>query len=559
MRVGAVMLMSMLLYGCAQQLESLHGGDKDTTPPVLQVEESFGDRTLRFEKQNIELFFDEYIQVKNPVKEVVITPPLTYLPRVKSRGKKLILAFDEKEVLRDSTTYTIDFGKSIVDLNEGNPLSNLRMTFSTGDYIDSMRVSGKLHYADREEISANTIVAFYLDHQDSIVVKDKPLYFTRPDKEGVFDIQNMKVATYKVVAFDDVNLNLKYDEVSEAIGFIDSLVTIADDTTDVKLDITLSGPPQELKLISGKGKKFGKVDLLYNMRVEELPMISASQDVALYPRISKDSVLVYYRTELDSFELYANLDTVQIKVPDTLSRPRELVLSSASGDLISPLDAYVIRSNLPIEKVNKDSIILTDTSGAILPIEVVLGESKFDLQIKYDWLDTAIYNLSLRPAALVDLYGNKSDSLDLQVQALARSNLGSVQVVLPLADSTKQYILEMYDKKRLMHRVIIPPQDTFVWQVDSIPSKNYRLEVLEDKNGNGKWDPANYWQKTQAELTTLGSTANMVPNGVLQVVIRYLDVVPPISRVPRLPKGKAPLQKVLQDRLGKDSLDPTKN
>ena len=132
-----------MFYGCASGGQ-LTGGPKDTSPPVLDTLKSAPLQPLNYFPRRLEFFFDEFVQVKDPTKQVLVSPPLTYIPKVKERGKKVTFEFDPKEVLREDATYTINFGEAIVDFREGNKLSNFTYVFSTGDYIDSLSLKGRI-------------------------------------------------------------------------------------------------------------------------------------------------------------------------------------------------------------------------------------------------------------------------------------------------------------------------------------------------------------------------------------------------------------------------------
>ena len=109
--------------GCAST-GSPSGGPRDVTPPKMDSIRSAQNRQTNFKPRQVDFYFDEFIEVRDPIKEVLVSPPLTYIPQVKHRGKKVSFAFDEKEVLRENATYTINFGESVVDFHEGNKLPN---------------------------------------------------------------------------------------------------------------------------------------------------------------------------------------------------------------------------------------------------------------------------------------------------------------------------------------------------------------------------------------------------------------------------------------------------
>ena len=138
-----VWLLALALVSCARQ-GAPTGGPKDTTPPSVDTLYSTRNYSTRFRPSKIELRFDEWVTLSDAANQIVVSPPLAKRPEVVLRGKTVTLTFDPSEQLRDSATYTINFGTAVKDLHEGNPVKDLRFVFSTGDLIDSLRVSGKV-------------------------------------------------------------------------------------------------------------------------------------------------------------------------------------------------------------------------------------------------------------------------------------------------------------------------------------------------------------------------------------------------------------------------------
>lgn len=107
----------MCLYSCAST-GNPSGGKKDEKPPVMDSLRSVAGRQVKFKPRELVFYFDEFIEVKDATKQVLVSPPLTYIPKIKAKGKRLSFIFDEKEVLKDDATYTINFGDAIVDYQD---------------------------------------------------------------------------------------------------------------------------------------------------------------------------------------------------------------------------------------------------------------------------------------------------------------------------------------------------------------------------------------------------------------------------------------------------------
>lgn len=220
--VGMV-LAALLLQRCANAVAPT-GGPKDERPPVV-VEAVPENRSTDFGGRRIEITFDEYITLENANQNVLISPPLATKPDIKLHNKTLVIKF--KESLQPNTTYTIDFGESIKDLHEGNLFKDYVYTFSTGQWVDTLSIAGKVLYAEDKKPVENTYVSLYSadrDNLDSLPMTVAPNYITKTDKEGRFRFSGLADKKYLVFALKDVNSNLYFDLPNEEVAFLDTLV-----------------------------------------------------------------------------------------------------------------------------------------------------------------------------------------------------------------------------------------------------------------------------------------------------------------------------------------------
>ncbi|MDT8392750.1 MAG: Ig-like domain-containing domain [Bacteroidales bacterium] len=219
-------VMMVLLWQCAN-MRAPTGGPKDVYSPKV-VESDPPNYTTHFDKKKIELRFDEFVSVSDVVTEVFISPPLQSSPEIRTRGKSVLIMIDEE--LRDSTTYSIFFGKAIKDITEGNPIENYNYVFSTGAKIDSLSVIGEVIDAYTLQPREDVMVMLYEDNNDSIPFDSmpyfvKPSYLTRTSEQGFFVMNNLRPGQYRLFALSDENLSATYDNAEEEIAFLDSLVS----------------------------------------------------------------------------------------------------------------------------------------------------------------------------------------------------------------------------------------------------------------------------------------------------------------------------------------------
>jgi uncharacterized protein (DUF2141 family) len=215
-----LLLALSLFYACAS-LGSPEGGDYDETPPRF-VKSNPPANTTRFERNKIELSFDEYISIEKPSEKVIITPPQKRMPVIRAIGKKI--SVELKDTLILNTTYTLDFTNGIVDNNEKNALEGFSFAFSTGDVIDSLVISGLLLNAENLEPLPNVIVGIHSNLEDSAFTSLPFLRTTMTNDRGRFAVRNVAPGTYRLFALKDVNRNYKFDQKSEEIAFHDSVI-----------------------------------------------------------------------------------------------------------------------------------------------------------------------------------------------------------------------------------------------------------------------------------------------------------------------------------------------
>ena len=214
----AVML---LVYACANKAQGPTGGPKDKTPP--RVLRSFPvNGALDYNKKQVEIDFDEMVSIEKASENVIISPPQVKEPDVKSLGKKVTVNFGDK--LLDNTTYSINFGNAIVDLNEKNPLKNYLFSFSTGNQIDTLKISGTVINSEDLNPMSGVIVGIYMETSDSVFFKKPFLRIGRTDDKGHFSIDNIKKGKYKIFALGDANRDYYYQQ-GEGLAMCDSLLT----------------------------------------------------------------------------------------------------------------------------------------------------------------------------------------------------------------------------------------------------------------------------------------------------------------------------------------------
>lgn len=216
-----LLLFSFLLFYACASIGNPTGGDYDITPPVF-VKSNPAPNSIGFDKNKIELFFDEYISIEKPSEKVIVTPPQQTMPVIKSLGKKITVEL--KDSLIANTTYTFDFTNGIIDNNEKNAIEGFSFAFSTGDVVDSLIISGTLLNAENLEPMPNIMVGLHDNLADSAFTTLPFKRTSMTNDRGKFQIRNVAPGTYKLYALSELNRTYKFDLSTEAIAFNDSLI-----------------------------------------------------------------------------------------------------------------------------------------------------------------------------------------------------------------------------------------------------------------------------------------------------------------------------------------------
>jgi len=497
--VALLCLLMMLLQACARPANPT-GGPIDEIPPALITEESTPNFQTNFEEREITLVFDEFVELKNSSKQIVISPPFTNFSKYTVKGKKITVEFPEDEQLREDATYQINFGSAIQDYTAGNTLENFSFVFSTGDIIDSLTLSGYVNDAATAEAVPEVLVMLYDNLSDTAFIKEKPFYFAKTDKEGKFEIRNIKEDTFQLFALLDANLSLTYDQPNESIAFYDTTIYLPDtNLNNVILELFDEREIPSVLKHEQKRKNYGVVrfsDEVREMKIEPLDELTAFRYLH-----EKDSCQYWYRTTLDSFMLEmsweGSIDTLEIKnISKKKSAPKLSCLNSPVTESYFPGDSIILSFNNPLESYTISALSQIDSLDQF-NIDSIRMDGK-ELIVRGRLIDTGIYSLTLLPEFVTDFYGNGIDSTVINFKGKSTSTLGNMKIIIQNKIDEGQYICELIDKgEKLIRSKTISRDSILVF--NRVPGGNYTLKMIWDINENGYWDSGVLSTKTKAE------------------------------------------------------------
>jgi len=429
-----------------------NGGPEDETPPSIVHEKSDSNFQTNFIPEKIILTFDEWIELKNPNREILISPPFFKKPKVEHRGKKVTVTFPEEEPLRPDATYTINFGNSIVDFTEGNAVEGYKFLFATGDKIDSLSYEGKVIDAYGGDAVEGVLVLMHDMLEDSVMVKDKPFYYTRTDKEGLFKFENIKNDTFQIIVLDDKDLDYLLSP-SERIAFLDSLVVL-NDSTEMNKEFRLSLPYQSPKITESNSKTPGRILAILDRDVSEVPYsFLYPSDFTPIEEIVNDTIRFWFSEPVDSVGIIFGIDTLDfnIKPFDSLFYNKKLRLSThtAKKKRLAPFEQLGLFFSAPLASIDTALIMLSDMP---LPKPKVIAKDSSVVDSIALFNDSLFINKITSDSISIDSLNNTSiinELNDTLGQGLSIDSLSTIDTTQVL-DTVAFYDFEtMVDKREL--------------------------------------------------------------------------------------------------------------
>ena len=499
----------IILFGCAKR-GTPSGGPKDSIPPVL-VNASPKLNSTNFDSEEIRLTFDEWIKLDKVQDQLIISPPVensSYeIKPLSGVTKKVFLRFLDS--LTPETTYTVNFGNSIQDNNENNPLTFFSYTFSTGETIDSLYIRGNIKDAFSQESDEFISLQLYrVDSlfKDSIIFKDKPTYIANTLDSTNYKFQNLKEGKYLLVALKDVDNNYLFDPFYDKIGFIDSLITLPRDSV---IDLKLFKEETEIiwdkpHFINSEKIGFGYYGKLDLDKIKIESNIPDSVNYVFIKEKETDTLNLWLsRNSFDSLN-FSLVETDTIKLTTVkFDRKRDslidsLNISPKTVNIIHLKESFKISSNIPLNKIEDSLITIRDIDSLIIPFSTSINDRLDEIDIDFEVSPSDNYNIFIKPKAIKDIRGTVNDSLKYNVVSQSLEDYGNIFLDL-ITNNNSKYILQLLDSNSNIIREFnnVNSSSTFVF--DYIRPGKYTFRLIEDLNLNDIWDTGNYLKQIQPE------------------------------------------------------------
>ncbi|MGA9639328.1 Ig-like domain-containing protein [Flavobacterium sp.] len=500
-------IISLSLIGCAKR-GSITGGLKDTLAPVLKS--SFPKNfSTNFNETEIKLTFDEYVKLKDLNKQLVISPPMKTDPLILPTIASKYLSIKIYDTLQPNTTYSFNFGQSIADNNEGNPLNQLKYVFSTGDYIDSLAIGGVIRDAYNKEPDNFVSVMLYEMNEkfnDSVVFNETPRYVTNTlDSLKTFRLENLKAGKYMLIALKDKNKNNKFNPKEEKIGFIKQAITVPNDTL-YELELFQEALPfKAFKPSQVSGNKLfvgyeGKQDF-----AKSKPIMILKKGKEIVPSIvtkmpDKDSLQVWYKgIKTDSLTISVEKDNYkkdfEFKVKD--QKKDTLTISAVQAGTLSFRERFTLLSATPLVSFDKSKMEITNGLKEIVEFQTEYDEFNQKLYFDFKKTPSEKYNIAILPGGLTDFFEKENDTLSYKIALKEIEDFGNLRVNL---QNVKKFpvMVELTNSKGEVLAFEYSQKETTI-DFNLLDPAVYNLRIIYDDNKNKQYDTGNFLQKRYSE------------------------------------------------------------
>ena len=496
------------MISCAKR-GNITGGLKDTLAPVLRSSspENF---STNFKADEIILTFDEYVKLKNANKQLIISPPMKNQPIITPSNASKFINIKILDTLQPNTTYSLNFGQSIADNNEGNAYNQFKYVFSTGSYIDSLSLEGRIK--DSYNKTADNFVSVMLyevndTFKDSVIYKENPRYITNTlDSLTSFRLENLKAGKYMLVALKDKGNNNKFSPKDDKIGFIKHPITIPNDTVyEVELfketlplkvfkPILASGNRLLLPYDGKQNFKDSKPKIVLKNNTEVLETI-----ITQFPK--KDSLQIWYKPlKADSLSVEVSQENYNKKFTLKIKNQKNdtLNVTALQNGILHFRDRFTLESATPLVKFDKSKIKLINKDSVAVDFTTEYNEFEQRLYVDFKREPSQKYNFTFFPGALTDFYEKSNDTLSFKLTTKELEEYANLKVNL-LNVKRFPVIVELTNKKGDVIIASEYSEGNTKIDFNLVEPNVFTVRVIYDDNKNKIYDPGSYLEKRYAE------------------------------------------------------------
>ena len=508
------------------------GGPKDEDAPLFVTADPPYE-SINFNKDEINIYFDEYIKLKDINKQLIISPPLnpnnpSLISPQGSPSKYINIKI--LDTLLANSTYIFDFGNSVQDNNESNTLERFKYVFSTGKYIDSLTLEGNVKNSFKSENIENIKLLLYrLDssYTDSAIYKRKPDYVTSTLDSSNYKFSNLRKGNYLLVALKDIRSDYIFNPKTDEIGFLKDTISLPRDSI---VGSVVSIFKEELPYIFKRGKELRKGQLIFgyegktsNLKIETLSSVPDDFQTIIFPEKVKDTLNLWHSPiEKDSliFKVSNNnssIDTVIVKLRK--KKIDSLEIKKLTSGVLDYNDTLFFATNNPIVKLDISKINFVDADSTSIPFSPFISKKESKFGFIFEKKFKTSYNLNLYPNALTDIFKTSNDTIKYRFRTRSLEDYGEIVLVIQNPKMTPTIIQLIETNDKTVAQEITSSSETISFKY--LTPKKYKIRIIYDTNNNGKWDTGSYLQKQQPEPVEYFSEIQEVrANWLLNEVIK---------------------------------------
>jgi len=524
--------LQVILYQCANPA-SPTGGPKDTIPPVLIESQPVRGQT-NFISKELNFVFSEYVSAVQLSQKAIITPKTDIKFKAITKKNKLIVKLEGE--LKDSTTYNINFADGVVDITEKNPVENFSIAFSTGNFIDSMKISGSVVDLFSQENAPKYTVGLYPYSDTLNFLKDNPLYFTTTNDSGEFKLEYIKSDYYKLLVFNDENNNVLLDPETEQHGFLKNTIYL-DSARNVERPInTILQDIRPFKYINSRS--IGPyIEVKYNKKIDSYS-IKPSVYYSNLIGEKKDGIRIYKNdktplndslriiiTASDSLE-NSSTDTIKNIFQDNFRKPNKYSTTITSNNsIISDTNVINLTFNKPSFTTDSFQVYLTKDSTFNTQLEHSIAwnsnltkvtiqaltnkDSIINQIIKSTTKDTANVensqpndrdkinfqlSINVSPGSFYSIENDTSSNQSIEYRTTDSKEFGTITFQIT-TEEEKFFTQLLNDQNEVKYSIPNLKNPTF----PKVTPGKYTIRILIDNNKDSKWSAGNLLKNIEPE------------------------------------------------------------
>lgn len=490
-----------MLLSCAQ-IVAPTGGKKDTLAPII-VKMIPANQSRNFNGKQIDILFDEYVSVDNIQQQLSITPNLegTYETKILPKGARLI--FDKP--FKENTTYSLNFRNTFKDMNERNIAKNIKLVFSTGKIIDSIKVSGKVNNPLTNKPMMDVSVGLYVYSDTLNPKKIKPYYFMKTDSSGIFTIENVAAGKYRIYAVTDVNNNLLYEEAKENLGLIRDTITLKSNLENLEINVAKMEKVPNKVLKVRTTSNYAYVDYSRVIKKVKLNFVD-KKDSMVYQQVEAKSIRIF-----NTNQIYTDTIKVKISVTDSLDRvfthdqkikfkekPKKndgvkeefsMKTKPSNGEDIDLNEiGYTFIFTKPIKNYDLNKIEFMNDTLVRVPImekDVKWNLEKTEMKININGKKAKDFvRLKMAKGTFISVENDSTSNFVSTHPIRDSENYGTISGEIK-NPRKKGFFVELLDEQ---YQVIQKVDNVLKYEFAFVKAGIYYVRLTVDENQNGRWD-----------------------------------------------------------------------